>query len=61
MKARITASLKATSPEEAQKLLNGLLSSLRSKGLIDDFSFEIDTASGVVTEKCILSGGKVIA
>ncbi|MEJ2683024.1 MAG: hypothetical protein P8Z71_01340 [Candidatus Sulfobium sp.] len=61
MRAIITVSLKTMSPEEAQKLLNDMLSKLRSEGMIDNFSFEIEAGSGVVTEKCILSDGKVVA
>jgi hypothetical protein len=36
-------------------LLNDLLAKLRSEGMINDYSFEIEAGSGVVTEKCILS------
>lgn len=61
MRATLSLSLKATSPGEAQELLDDLLSKLRLGGKIDDYTFEIDTSSGVVTEKCILSAGRVVA
>lgn len=61
MDARIKLTLKAESIEEAQKILNDILEKMNKKGAITDYSFEIVTDSGVVTEKCIFSGGKVIA
>lgn len=61
MRARISVSLSRKSPEEAQKSLNDLLARLRTDGVIEDYSFEIETDSGPVTEKCILSDGKVVA
>lgn len=61
MDARIKLTLKAESIEEAQKILNDILEKINKKGAITDYKFEIVTDSGVVTEKCIFSGGKVIA
>ena len=61
MKARVQVTLKTTSIEEAQRLLTTLCEGLAASGSIEDYRFEIETDEGVVTEKCVLSGGKVIA
>ncbi len=61
MKANISVDLKTVSAEEAQKILGEALKKLLSDGAIDNYSFEIETDRGAVTEKCILSEGKVIA
>jgi hypothetical protein len=61
MKAEISATLKTGSAEEAQKLLNSTFEGLLKKGLIEDYSFEIETGEAVITEKCIFSKGNVIA
>jgi phosphoribosylformylglycinamidine (FGAM) synthase PurS component len=61
MKARVRVTLKTESAEDAQRLLATLCQGLVASGSIEDFAFEIETAEGVVTEKCVLSGGKVIA
>lgn len=61
MKAKITVTLKTISVEEAQRLLTTLCEGLIASGSIEGYSFEIDTDNGAVTEKCILSEGRVIA
>jgi phosphoribosylformylglycinamidine (FGAM) synthase PurS component len=61
MKANVRITLKTDSVEEAQKLLMTICESLIASGSIGDYSFEIETEKGVVTEKCILSEGGVVA
>ena len=62
MKAKLDINLKTASAEEAQRLLKTICEGLLISGSIDDFGFEIEMEDGgIVTEKCILSGGKVIA
>lgn len=61
MKADITLDLKASSPEEAQRILKNLCNKLVIEGAVRDYRFEIETDAGVVTEKCILSQGAVVA
>ena len=53
--------LKTASIEDAQRLLTTLCEGLSLSGSIEDYAFEIETGDGVVTEKCLLSEGKVIA
>ena len=61
MKAKIVVTMKTGSIEEMQKRLDNLLQSILRDGEIEDYHFEIETENGIVTEKCILSEGKVIA
>ena len=61
MQANISVTLRQTSPEESQELLKTICDGLIASGAIEDYGFEIQTDSGVVTEKCILSEGRVIA
>lgn len=62
MKAKIEVRLKTASAEEAHRLLNTICEGLMASGSIDDFGFEIETDDGgLITQKCILSDGKVIA
>lgn len=61
MKAKISITLKSPSAEEAQELLNTLCEGLVADGSIESCTFEIETEMGIVTEKCILSGERVIA
>ncbi len=61
MKAKINVTLKTESTEEAQRLLRILCEGLKASGSVEDYSFEIETDGGMVTEKCILSEGRVIA
>ena len=60
MKAVITLNFKLTSPEESQRILNEVCVKLKADGVIDSYSFEIQSEKGIITEKCILSEGKVI-
>ena len=61
MKATITLNLKSASAEESQRILNEVCEKLKADGVIDRYSFEIQSEKGIITEKCILSEGKVIA
>ena len=61
MKAGVRVTLKTESIEDAQRLLTMICEGLIASGSIEDYSFEIETDKGVVTEKCILSEGRVIA
>ncbi len=61
MKAVITLDLTTASAEEAQRALFDLCDGMKGKGLIGSYSFEIETPEGRVTDRCLLSGGKVVA
>lgn len=61
MKASVRVTLKTGSIEDAQRLLKLVCEGLLASGSIEDYSFEIETDKGVVTEKCMLSEGGVIA
>lgn len=61
MKAEIKVDLATSDPEEGQQLLRDLCSKLMEESVIDSYSFDIHTDSGMVTDKCILDQGKVIA
>ncbi|OGW29256.1 MAG: hypothetical protein A2X59_07680 [Nitrospirae bacterium GWC2_42_7] len=61
MKAEISATLKTESAEDAQKLLNRVFEGLLKDGLIENYTFEIETGAAVITEKCIFFKGNVIA
>jgi len=61
MKAGVRITLKTGSVEDAQRLLMMICEGLKASGSIEDYSFELETDKGVVTEKCILSEGRVIA
>jgi phosphoribosylformylglycinamidine (FGAM) synthase PurS component len=61
MKAVINLDLKAGTTEEAQRIVEDTCRRLQGAGLINDYHFEIETPEGPVTEKCVLSAGKVVA
>lgn len=61
MKAHIDITLKAEPVEESQRVLKDILERLVTDEIIEGYSFEIETDTGVVTEKCIMSEGRVIA
>jgi len=61
MKAILTFDLQADTPEEAQKMLEGVREELGRNNRISGCRFEIETPDGPVTEKCVLSAGKVVA
>jgi hypothetical protein len=61
MKAVITIDLTAASAEEAQRTLFDLCDGMKAKGLIGSYSFEVETPDGSVTDRCVLSGGNVVA
>jgi hypothetical protein len=61
MKARLSVTLNTVSVEEAQRLLSTFGEGLVASGSLSDYQFEIETDQGIVTEKCILSGDRVIA
>lgn len=61
MKAVIHVDLSVAKAEEAKNIVEEACKKLQAAGLIKDYRFEIETPDGPVTEKCILSAGKVIA
>ena len=61
MRAILNLDLKAGTPEEAQRVVEDACRKLQAAGLIGDYRFEIETPEGPVTERCVLSEGKVIA
>jgi hypothetical protein len=61
MKAVITIDLQAASTEAAQRALFDLCDEMRGRGLAGSCAFEIETPEGKVTDRCVLSGGKVVA
>ena len=61
MKAVINLDLKTGTPEEAQRVLEDVCRKLQVAGLINDYRFEIETPDGPVTERCVLTDGKVVA
>ncbi len=61
MKAVIHVDLSVAKAEEAKNIVEEACKKLQAAGLIKDYRFEIETPDGPVTEKCILSGGKIIA
>jgi hypothetical protein len=61
MRAILNLDLKAGTPEEAQRIVEDACRRLQAAGHISDYRFEIETPDGPVTEKCVLSEGKVIA
>ena len=61
MKAVIHVDLSVAKAEEAKNIVEEACKKLQAAGLIKDYRFEIETPDGPVTEKCVLSGGKVIA
>lgn len=61
MKARLSVTLKTASAEEAQRTLKAIGEGLLMSGSAGDYHFEIETEEGVVTERCILAEGKVVA
>ncbi len=61
MKVILTIELQAGTAEDAQMILGEICDELCRKNRISDYRYEIETPDGPVTEKCILSAGKVIA
>ena len=61
MKAILHMNLKTSSPEEGQRILLDLCEKMKQEGSVQDYHFEIETADGPVTDKCVLSDEKVIA
>ena len=61
MKAIVNLELKANTVEGAQKIMDELCAELAKKDTIAGYRYEIETADGPVTEKCVLADGKVIA
>lgn len=61
MKAVVTLELNADSTEGAQKIMEELCEALDRKQTIASYRYEIETADGPVTEKCVLADGKVVA
>ena len=61
MNAIIRVALTESSVENAQKTLIELLDGERQRGTISAYSFEIEGPAGKVTERCVISEGKVVA
>jgi phosphoribosylformylglycinamidine (FGAM) synthase PurS component len=61
MRAEINLELNTGTAEEAQRIVEKACSELKATGLIKNYRYEIETPDGAVTEKCVLSEGKVIA
>ena len=61
MKAAVTLDVNADTIEEAQRILDDACSRLQAAGRIAGYRFEIETAGGPVTEKCVPADGKVVA
>ena len=61
MKATLRITIKTVSAEEGQLLLYELCEKLKTDEKIEDYHFEIESGEDVITEMCLLSGGKVIA
>jgi hypothetical protein len=62
MKAVLKLDLNAGTIEEAQRIVEDACRKLEEAGLISsDYRFEIETPEGPVTERCVLSEGKIIA
>jgi hypothetical protein len=61
MRAILNLDLKAGTPQEAQRVVEDACKKLQAAGLIGDYRFEIEAPEGPVTERCVLSEGKVIA
>jgi predicted hotdog family 3-hydroxylacyl-ACP dehydratase len=61
VKATIRLELKESSIQTAQHELTDLCERMKHDGLVGAYSFEIETPDGVVTGRCILAEGKVVA
>jgi len=62
VKAVIHVDLNVEQAEDAKSILEDVCRKLQGSGLITgDYRFEIETPDGPVTERCVLSDGKVIA
>jgi len=62
MKAVIQVDLNVAQAEDAKNIVEDTCRKLEEAGLISsDYRFEIETPDGSVTERCVLSEGKVIA
>jgi hypothetical protein len=53
--------LKLSSADESQRILNEVCEKLKADGVIDKYSFEIHSENEIITDKCMISEGKVIA
>jgi len=61
MKAVIQVDVNVAHAEDAKNIVEDTCRKLQAAGLIGDYRFEIETPEGPVTERCVLSEGKVIA
>jgi hypothetical protein len=62
MKAVIQVDLNVAQVEDAKNIVEDTCRKLEEAGLISsDYRFEIEAPEGPVTERCVLSEGKVIA
>jgi len=60
MKAKLELEFKDIPVEKIQQTLLEILHTLKTIGMIEKGTFEIQTPDGVVTEKCILQQHKVV-
>jgi hypothetical protein len=61
VKAVVNFDLEASSGQLAQRILFDLCDKLKHEGVISGYSFEIDSPDGIITDRCVLAEGKVIA
>ena len=61
VKAVIHLDLNVEQAEDAKRFVEEVCVRLQEADKIGGYRYEIETADGPVTEKCILSAGKVIA
>ena len=61
MKTILHLELNADNAEGAQKIIEDLCKELGRKNLLGSYRYEIEAPEGPVTERCVLSDGKVIA
>jgi phosphoribosylformylglycinamidine (FGAM) synthase PurS component len=61
VKAVVKIDLEASSGQVAQRVLFDLCDKMKQEGVIRNYSFEIESADGMITDRCVLAEGKVIA
>jgi phosphoribosylformylglycinamidine (FGAM) synthase PurS component len=61
VKAVVKIDLEASSGQVAQRVLFDLCDKMKQEGVIRNYSFEIESPDGMITDRCVLAEGKVIA
>jgi len=61
MKAIVEIEFKDLPVEKVQTILVDILQALKTSEYLDDARFQIHTPNGVVTEKCLFQGTKIVA